>query len=316
MLMEEPCDRRELKRHTMQADLCVVGGGLAGTCCAITAARAGARVVLVQDRPVLGGNASSEVRLWVLGATSHMNNNNRWSREGGVVDEILVENMHRNPQGNPCIVDSILLEKVTQEKNITLLLDTAVMDCDKVQGDPNRIAWVGAYCSQNQTMYQIHASLFTDASGDGILGFMSGAAFRMGAENAEEFDEKFAPDEAYGHLLGHTMYFYSKDTGKPVRFIAPSFALKDIAGAIPRHQYFATGDYGCRLWWIEYGGRLDTIHDSQTIKWELWKVVYGVWDHIKNSGQFPDAANLTLEWVSTIPGKRESRRFEGDVILT
>jgi hypothetical protein len=70
------------------------------------------------------------------------------------------------------------------------------------------------------------------------------------------------------------------------------------------------------LWWIEHGGRLDTVHDTEAIKFELWRVVYGVWDYIKNSGRFPEAETLTLEWVSTIPGKRESRRFEGDYWLT
>ena len=90
MFTSPPCDRRSLQGVKLSADLAVVGGGLAGACCAITAARAGLRVVLLQDRPVLGGNASSEVRLWILGATSHMGNNNRWAREGGVVDEILV----------------------------------------------------------------------------------------------------------------------------------------------------------------------------------------------------------------------------------
>ena len=85
-------------------DVIIVGGGLAGTCAAITAARAGAKVVLVQDRPVLGGNSSSEVRLWILGATSHMGNNNRWAREGGVIDEILVENLYRNKEGNAVIL--------------------------------------------------------------------------------------------------------------------------------------------------------------------------------------------------------------------
>ena len=100
---------RSLHEEHRTSDLVVVGGGLSGVCCAITAARQGLRVTLAQDRPVLGGNSSSEVRLWVLGATSHMGNNNRWAREGGVIDEILVENMWRNPEGNPIIFDSILL---------------------------------------------------------------------------------------------------------------------------------------------------------------------------------------------------------------
>src|ERR1044071_4522747 len=124
MIKGEVSAKRELKKVSLTADLIVTGGGLSGSCCAITAARAGLKVVLVQDRPVLGGNASSEVRLWVLGATSHMGNNNRWAREGGVIDEILVENMWRNPEGNALIFDTILLEKVVEEPNLTLLLNT------------------------------------------------------------------------------------------------------------------------------------------------------------------------------------------------
>lgn len=160
----------------------------------------------------------------------------------------------------------------------------------------------------------MQSNLFCDASGDGIVGFQAGAAFRMGAETTEEFGEKFAPDQSYGELLGHTIYFYSKDTGAPVKYVAPEFALKDIT-EIPRYKSLSDKDSGCRLWWLEYGGRKDTIHESEDIKWELWKVVYGVWDYIKNSGEFPDAANLTLEWVGTIPGKRESRRFEGHYMI-
>lgn len=299
---------RENKTISTQSDLVVVGGGLAGLCCAIAAARDGITVTLVQDRPVLGGNASSEVRLWTLGATSHMGNNNRWSREGGIIDEILVENMYRNKEGNTLIFDTILLEKVTNEKNITLLLNTSVYDVKK--SDPNTISQVIAFCSQNSTTYELNANLFCDASGDGIVGFQAGAAFRMGAETIEEFGEKFAPDISYGELLGHTIYFYSKNVGAPVKYVAPEFALKDIT-KIPRYKVLNDKDFGCRLWWLEYGGRRDTIHESEDIKWELWKVVYGVWDYIKNSGEFPDSENLTLEWVGTIPGKRESRRFEG-----
>jgi hypothetical protein len=307
-----PETKRELTTLNLSADLAIVGGGLAGTCCAITAARAGLKVTLIQDRPVLGGNSSSEVRLWVLGATSHMGNNNRWAREGGVIDEILVENIFRNREGNPVIFDTILLEKVVAEANVTLLLNTAVYEAEK--SAPDRITAVTGFCSQNSTRYRVPAPLFCDASGDGILGFLAGAAFRMGAESRAEFGEKFAPDAGYGELLGHTIYFYSKDTGRPVKFVPPSFALTDIK-KIPRWRNFTPKDFGSRLWWIEYGGRCDTVHETERIKWELWKVVYGVWNHIKNSGQFPEATNLTLEWVGTIPGKRESRRFEGDYML-
>lgn len=304
--------KRSFVNRKIEADLIVTGGGLSGVCCAITAARQGCKVVLVQDRPVLGGNASSEVRLWILGATSHMGNNNRWAREGGVVDEILVENTYRNPEGNPVIFDTILLDKIVSEPNIKLLLNTAVYDVEKK--DENTIQSVKAFCSQNQTEYILSAPLFCDASGDGVVGFLAGAAFRMGAESKEEFGEQFAPSAEYGELLGHTLYFYSKDTGRPVKYTPPSFALSDIT-QIPRFKTFNAKDFGCKLWWIEYGGRLDTVHDTEQIKWELWKVVYGVWNYIKNSGNFPEAENLTLEWVGTIPGKRESRRFEGDYMI-
>jgi hypothetical protein len=296
----------------VNADLVVVGGGLAGTCAAITAAREGLKVVLVQDRPVLGGNASSEVRLWVLGATSHMGNNNRWAREGGVINEMLEENLYRNRQGNPLIFDTILLEKAVAEPNLTLLLNTAVHGVEK--SGPGTISAVNAFCSQNSTRYELRAPLFCDASGDGIVGFLAGAAFRMGAEGRDEFGEGLAPERPNSELLGHSLYFYTKDAGEPVKFVPPAWALDDIT-KIPRYRQFHTNMQGCNFWWIEYGGRLDTVHETETIKWELWKVVYGVWNHIKNSGEFPEAEALTLEWVGHIPGKRESRRFEGDYIL-
>ncbi|GAB4023879.1 FAD-dependent oxidoreductase [Spirosoma koreense] len=313
MIHEQATDKRTLKTIRHDADLIVVGGGLSGVCCAVTAARAGIRVVLVQDRPVLGGNSSSEVRLWVLGATSHMGNNNRWAREGGVIDELLLENLYRNPEGNPLIFDTILLEKVVLEPNLTVLLNTVVYEVEK--SSPETISGLKAFCSQNSTAYDLVAPLFCDASGDGIVAFQAGAAFRMGAEKREEFGEKFAPSTEYGELLGHSLYFYTKDTGRLVRFVPPAYALDDIT-KIPRYRRFNAQEYGCQLWWIEYGGRLDTVHDTETIKWELWKVVYGVWNYIKNSGQFPEAETMTLEWVGQIPGKRESRRFEGDYMLT
>lgn len=313
MITEHPSqEKRALRTVELEADLIVVGGGLAGTCCAITAAREGVRVILVQDRPMLGGNASSEVRLWILGATSHMGNNNRWSREGGVVNEILEENLRRNREGNAHILDTILLEKCFGEPNLTLLLDTAIHDLEKK--DPDTISALHGFCSQNSTRYLLRAQYFTDSSGDGIVGFLAGAAFRMGGECRDEFGEAFAPDAEYGRLLGHSMYFYSKDAGIPVKYIPPSWALQDIT-RIPRYRQFRANMQGCNFWWLEYGGRLDTIHDTQEIKRELWKIIYGVWDHIKNSGEFPQAETLTLEWVGQIPGKRESRRFEGDYLL-
>jgi len=147
-------DKRNLRSILLSADFVVVGGGISGICAAVSAARAGVKTILVQDRPVLGGNASSEVRLWILGATSHMGNNNRW---------------YRNKEGNPVLLDTLLLEKVRNEPNITLLLNTAVYDVEK--RSPDEISKIYGFCSQNYTFYEISGRLFCDASGDGIIAY-------------------------------------------------------------------------------------------------------------------------------------------------
>ena len=179
--------QRAFRHISLRADYVIAGGGMTGVCSAITAARAGVKVILVQDRPVLGGNASSEVRLWVLGATSHMGNNNRWSREGGVLDEILVENTFRNKEGNPVLFDMVLMDKVLAEPNITLLLNTVVYKVEK--NDTRTISRLTAINPQNGTEYTIEGDLFADCTGDGTLGYLAGASFRMGAEEKEEYGE-------------------------------------------------------------------------------------------------------------------------------
>ncbi|MBD5233750.1 MAG: FAD-dependent oxidoreductase [Bacteroidales bacterium] len=304
---------RAIHRISLEADIVVAGGGLTGVCCALTAARRGSRVILVQDRPVLGGNASSEVRLWALGATSHMGNNNRWSREGGAINEIMTENVYRNKEGNPVIFDTVVLDIVRREPNITLLLDTVVYEV--VKSELDTVESLVAYNPINETRYDIKGRFFADCTGDGLVSYLAGVPFRMGSEDKEVYSEGFAPDkEKYGELMGHTILFYMKDTGKPVEYYAPHFALQDVEKHISKirnDEYFSIHHHGCKYWWIEYGGRLNTIHDSEEIKEELQKVVYGIWNYIKNSGKFPEMATYTLEWVGTIPGKRESRRMEG-----
>ncbi len=259
---------------------------------------------------MLGGNASSEVRVPVCGAG--WTYNNRWAREGGVVDEILVENRFRNPEGNAVLFDTVLLDMVTAEPGISLLLDTVAVD---VQGRGAAIRSVRAFCSMSQTIYDVEAPLFCDASGDGVLAYLSGAAFRMGAEAREEFGEDFAPSEEFGTLLGHTIPFYIKDGGRRVSFNPPGYALEEIS-RIPRHRRMFTQVRSEMTFLSEYGGRLDTVRQAGQIKWELWRIVFGIWNHLKNSGSFTGVENLTLEWVGAIPGKRESRRFEGYYMLT
>ena len=127
------------------------------------------------------------------------------------------------------------------------------------------------YAIRSYYEYTISAPLFCDASGDGIVAFQAGASFRIGAETKDEFGELFAPDESYGELLGHSIFFYSKRASAPVKYTAPNYALKDIT-AIPRYKVIEKEDSGCRFWWLEYGGRKDTIHETEEIKYELWKV--------------------------------------------
>lgn len=302
---------RTFPSEHLHADLLVAGGGLAGLCAALAAARDGLQVVLIQDRPVLGGNASSEVRLWANGATSHMGNNNRWAREGGIMGEILEENLWRNKEGNPVMFDLVLLDMAKSQPGLTLLLNTTIYELEKNQ---QTLTQVSAFNAINETFYTVSADQFCDATGDGVLGFLAGAEYREGAEEVDELGEKMAPGDNFGHKLGHSIYFYTKQTAGPVNFVPPSFALNDIT-AIPRYKRLTSTLNGCDLWWLEWGGRLDTVHQSEEIKWELWKIVWGVWDYIKNSGEFPEATNMTIEWVGVIPGKRESRRFMGDHLL-
>lgn len=305
---EESCPSRRLKNIEIECDLTVVGGGLAGVCAAIAAARNGLRTVIIQDRPVLGGNASSEMRLWALGATSHQGNNNRFAREGGILDELLVENMWRNPEGNPVIFDMVLIDAVRAEKNITLLLNTSM--CEVKMERPGKIAGVEAICFQNSTGYSVRSPLFCDASGDGILAYLAGASFRQGTETLGTYGEKLYLGPEYGNTLGHSLFFYSRKADHPVRFVAPDLALKDIS-VLPKCHKVSPGSNGLDYWWIELGGDRDTVHETENIKLELWSVVYGIWNHIKNSGEFADTENLTLEWVGLLPAKRESRRFNG-----
>lgn len=298
---------QQLDVHT---DLTVVGGGLAGICAAIGAARQGSTVALVQNRPVLGGNSSSEVRVWVCGATAH--GVQHFARETGIMGELFVENQYRNREGNPYYWDLVLLEAVRAEPRISLFLNTDVRTVDAADGV---IRSVTGWQMGSEKEITFHSPAFADCSGDGLVGHLAGADYQTGREPRSMYGESWAPEVRDGNTLGSTILFYTKDAGAPVRFVPPSFARDVTATAIPDRRIIRTDLNGCAYWWIEWGGELDVVDDNERIRDELQAVVYGIWDYIKNSGRF-DADNLTLEWIGSVPGKREYRRFLGDHVLT
>ncbi|MER6501968.1 FAD-dependent oxidoreductase [Streptomyces sp. NPDC001455] len=304
-----------MREEEVQYDIAVIGGGLAGTCAAIAAARLGRRVALVNNRPVLGGNASSEIRVWVCGATAH--GVHRWARETGIMGELYTENQYRNPEGNPYYWDQVVLDAVRAEPGIDLYLNTDVREVDASGPDDAReVRSCTGWMMGSERRITFHARQFLDCTGDGLLGHLAGARYRIGREAHAEFGEPWAPEEGDEALLGSTILFHTKDLGRPVKFVPPASARDLTTTPILRNRVLRTGDNGCDYWWIEWGGELDTVHDNERIRDELQGVIMGIWDHIKNSGEFPDAENLTLEWVGSLPGKREYRRFIGDHVLT
>ncbi|CAN7657923.1 FAD-dependent oxidoreductase [Paenibacillus sp. LjRoot153] len=302
-----------MREEWVKKDITVIGGGLSGVCAAIAAARLGQTVALIQNRPVLGGNSSSEVRVWVCGATAH--GINRYARETGIMGELFVENQFQNPDGNPYLWDLIVLEAVRAEANIQLYLNTDVHEVEADGDEDNRvIRSVTGWMMGSERRIRFESEVFLDCTGDGLIGFLAGAKFRIGREAREEFQEEWAPEIADDITLGSTILFYTKDVGHPVKYHPPSFAKDITTTSIPIKRVIRSGDSGCHYWWIEWGGELDTVHENERIRDELWSVIYGIWDYIKNSGQF-DSANMTLEWVGALPGKREYRRFIGDYML-
>ena len=207
LLSEPGAAHRNFKVERYDVDLVVVGGGMSGTCCALTAARAGATVVLIQDRPMVGGNASSEVRLWIMSAVSHGQVNNRWAREGGVIDEIIIDNTFRNPEGNPVLFDTILLEKVAAEPNH----HCPARHCGQRSGEGAR----ADYCRPGLLQFEpeideVRAALFCDSSGDGALRIPGWRRIQGGSRVTGEIDEPFAPSRSPATLLGQSIYFTAK----------------------------------------------------------------------------------------------------------
>lgn len=288
-------------------DAVVVGGGMSGICAAIAAARNGVKTALIHNRPVLGGNASSEIRMHICGADCHGKREN--ARETGILEELLLENRYRNPQNSYSVFDTILWEKVAFQENLTLYLNTHF---DSVTVEGTTIKKVHAIQLTSETEYEFCAKYFVDTTGDGTLATSAGARYMVGRESTKTYDEPHAPEKADHYTMGSTLLFSTKDLGYPVEFKKPFWANAYTEEDLAHRGHGASGH---NYWWIEIGGEtLNTISDSEIIRDELMKAVYGVWDHIKNDGDH-QADNYALDWVGFLPGKRESRRIIGDYIL-
>ncbi|MGJ8743965.1 FAD-dependent oxidoreductase [Polaribacter sp.] len=296
------------RKKTLGYEVAVIGGGAAGICAAVAAARNGAKTVLIQDRPVLGGNASSEMRVHLNGVN---NIKGKAERETGIIEEILLHNRFENEQESFPVFDHVLYDFVVREPNLTLMLNTqaieAVMDGDKIK---SALCWQ----STTESLYTINAPVFIDCSGDGLLAATSGAEYRTGREASSEFNEKYAPKVADGWQMGATLLMSSKDMGKPMKYSPPSYAIKYTHEGANKRRKFAGFQDG--IWWIEVGSDDDIIADFEVNRHKLMGYLHGVWDYIKNSGNFPEAENLALDWVGSLPCRRESRRFIGDYILS
>lgn len=298
-----------VRKKTLQFDVAVIGGGMAGTCAAVAAARNGAKVVLIQDRPVLGGNASSEIRVHVEGV-SHLKNGSA-ERETGIVEEILLLNRFLNPQESYPVWDHIIYDYVLRQPNLELMLSMQAVDAIM---DGDQIAAAVCWQSTTEMEYTIKAKLFVDCSGDGLLAAKAGAQYRTGREASAEFNEKYAPKVADGWQMGASLVFSTKDMGRPVPYEPPAFVIRYKAEEA--HPKRKIEGYTGGIWWVEVGSEFDIIADHEIIRHKLLGYLYGVWDYIKNSGKYPESENLVLDWVGSVPGRRESRRFIGDHILS
>ena len=287
MLRDGPANKRELRLVRLAGDLVVVGGGHGGLLLRHHGSarrpegdpgpgppRAG-RQCLERGAAL---DPRARPRTWATttaGRAKAASSTRCWSRT-----------LYRNPEGNPLILDTLLLEKVVARTEHHAAAEHGGSDVERADAghDPIRPR---ASVRRTRPSMRSTAPLFCDASGDGIVGFLAGAAFRMGAEASGEVRRKVRSAPGNGELLGHTHLFLLEGYRPAGAVRAAELTPLRTSPKIPRFRDFNAGDSGCRLWWIEWGGKLDTVHDTEAIKWELWKVVYGVWNHIKNSGRVP-----------------------------
>ena len=300
------------KLVTITADITIAGGGLAGVCAAIAAARQGRTVSLIQNRPVLGGNSSSEIRVWTRGSTG---GGNLFSEEMGILGELKLANQYKNPEGNPILWDEILLDAVYQEHAISLFLNTLVVDVAHQDG---HIQSLTALEINSERRFQFLSPVYVDATGDGFLAASAGLSYVIGKECNGTYGEEHAPEQFDPTTQGCTilMTFIKRD--RPVAFVPPSYAypIEYIEKLLNNGgRMVSEKSNGCDFWWVEFGGQKDTINEIASITLELKRLTLGIYNYIKNSGKF-DADTLELNWTGSLPGKRESRRFVTEYVLT
>lgn len=268
-------------------DVVVIGGGMAGTAAAIAAARGGCKVAFIQDRPVLGGNASSDVRVHTLGQKGFR-----------IVDEIDGP-VNSNVEAEAVTASQNRLQKVQAESNITLFLS---MRAYAVQKQGNKIVSVDAKHIETSVEKRFAGSFFIDCTGDGWIGYWAGARFMMGREAKSEFNESLAPDTRDSLMMGSTILFRAEDQSNNVTFPAVPWAM-DVA-----KDRAATQGH----WYYEYGLGMDPFPNAEHIRDHLFRASYGMFYNAKQN-----SANTKkkLVWVAYIMGKRESRRIVGAHIL-
>lgn len=298
-------------------EVAVIGGGLAGFCAAIASARLGRKTCIIQNRPVFGGNSSSEIRVTPHGACAfHV-----YARETGIISELLIEERAQNHETifengwTNSVWDMVLYNKAVETPNLTMYVNTNV---NGVRKKGNRIEAVVATVLNAETNLEIEADIFIDCSGDGVVADLAGCGYRIGSEGRDEFNEPHAPEKANRDVMGNSIHFKTKNIGKPVSFKAPDWAMHYNDASFFYNQGRAPKDERGGFWWIEIGVPYDTIHQNEDIRHELTRHALGVWDWMKNKD--PKMKELTknyaLDWIGQVPGKRESRRIMGEYLMT
>ncbi|MGF7049630.1 hypothetical protein J2T13_004151 [Paenibacillus sp. DS2015] len=299
-------------------DVVVCGGGMAGFCAAVAAARQGASTCLVQDRPVFGGNSSSEVRVTPHGAAAF----HAYARETGIISELLIEERARNHESifengwTNSVWDLTMYDMAVGTPNLSFHVNTTVQEV--VKSSERQISAIICRVANAETIITIRGGIFIDCTGDGVVADLAGCEWRMGSEGKDEFNEYHAPEKASKDTMGNSIHFKAVDMGYPVPYKAPEWAVKHEDASYFYDQGRLPKEMRGGYWWLEIGVPYDTIYDSEDIRHELTRHALGVWDWIKNKDPKlkEKAANYALDWIGQVPGKRESRRIMGQYLMT